>query len=196
MVDSLQALGTAFVRPILGNNYGLTVLLAACLYLGAATRLRSAAVYGRAVGAVVLAAVLLIGAVDATVLARWPAPYLRISLLALAAALLAQGLGPRLLSRGPRPEPDTGGTLPLTAAAFSVLMVATTGARPETGWLGTITGGAGAAFAFALLLLFYAGIRERLELSPVPRAMRGLPLALLTVGLIALAFLGLQGISG
>ena len=52
------------------------------------------------------------------------------------------------------------------------------------------------AFAVALALVLFAGIREQLELTDTPKAMKGTPVALLTAGLLAMAFMGFSGVVG
>jgi electron transport complex protein RnfA len=53
----------------------------------------------------------------------------------------------------------------------------------------------GAALGFSMAIILLAGIRERLELSNLPKAMEGFPIALITAGLMAMAFLGFAGLS-
>ena len=52
----------------------------------------------------------------------------------------------------------------------------------------------GGALGFTLAIVLFAGIRERLELSSVPKALKGFPIALITAGLMSIAFLGFQGL--
>lgn len=81
-------------------------------------------------------------------------------------------------------------------AALSVLVGASLlGADAENFLYGALTGIFGSA-GFLLAVVLLAGVRERLELSDVPKGLKGLPIALISAGLIALAFLGFSGFGG
>jgi len=60
--------------------------------------------------------------------------------------------------------------------------------------LESVVNGTGAALGFTLAIVLFAGVRERLELSEMPKWMEGFPGALITAGLISIAFLGFQGL--
>ncbi|NLC54152.1 MAG: electron transport complex subunit RsxA, partial [Firmicutes bacterium] len=60
-------------------------------------------------------------------------------------------------------------------------------------FLQSVVNGIGGALGFSLLLILFAGIRERLAFAPLPKAMEGFPIALITAGLISMAFLGFSG---
>jgi Na+-translocating ferredoxin:NAD+ oxidoreductase subunit A len=64
----------------------------------------------------------------------------------------------------------------------------------ERSFVDAVVFGFGAAVGFGLVLVLFAAMRERLEAAPVPAAFRGAPIALVTAGLMALAFLGFAGL--
>jgi electron transport complex protein RnfA len=83
--------------------------------------------------------------------------------------------------------------LPLITTNCAVLGVALINIQNEYNFIETIFNGVGAALGFTLAIVLFAGIRERLETSAVPKALEGFPIALLTAGLMAIAFLGFSG---
>ena len=84
--------------------------------------------------------------------------------------------------------------LPLITTNCAVLGVAILNIESGYNLLETIFNGVGGALGFTLAIVLFAGIRERLELSSVPKALKGFPIALITAGLMSIAFLGFQGL--
>jgi Na+-translocating ferredoxin:NAD+ oxidoreductase subunit A len=85
--------------------------------------------------------------------------------------------------------------LPLITTNCAVLGVALLNVQAARGLLEAITLGLGAALGFGLVLILFAAMRERLDASDVPAAFRGVPIALVTAGLMALAFMGFAGMA-
>ncbi len=83
--------------------------------------------------------------------------------------------------------------LPLITTNCAVMGIALLNIKYEYGLLETTVFSAASAAGFALAILLFAGVRERLFLSPVPNAMRGTAIALVTAGVMSLAFLGFSG---
>ena len=67
--------------------------------------------------------------------------------------------------------------------------------QTEMSFLKSITYGTSAAIGFMLAIVLFAGVRERLESSDVPKFLKGMPIALITAGLLSIAFLGFSGLS-
>ena len=84
--------------------------------------------------------------------------------------------------------------LPLITTNCAVLGVAIIVANKDFGFIYSIVYAIATALGFTLALLLFAGIRSQLELADVPRPMRGVPVALLTAGILAMAFMGFSGI--
>ena len=84
--------------------------------------------------------------------------------------------------------------LPLITTNCAVLGVALLVTGEDLGLPGTIVVALGAAFGFSLVIVCFAALRERLDDGEAPTAMRGAPLALVTVGIMALAFQGFRGV--
>jgi electron transport complex protein RnfA len=84
--------------------------------------------------------------------------------------------------------------LPLITTNCAVLGVALLNVQGQRGLLESLVYGAGAGAGFGLALLLFAALRERLEACDLPAAFRGAPIALVTAGLMALAFMGFAGL--
>jgi electron transport complex protein RnfA len=83
--------------------------------------------------------------------------------------------------------------IPLIASNCAVLGVALLNSTASRSFVAAMFYGAGAAFGFGLVLVLLAGIRERLEFADVPKPFRGASIALITAGIMSLAFLGFAG---
>jgi electron transport complex protein RnfA len=84
--------------------------------------------------------------------------------------------------------------LPLITTNCAVLGVAILMIQKEYSLLQSVVYSVSTALGFALALVLFAGIRERLELEDVPQAFRGTPIALITAGILAMAFMGFSGL--
>ena len=84
--------------------------------------------------------------------------------------------------------------LPLITTNCVVLGVAITNIQKEYNLLETIFNGLGASIGFLIAIVCLASIREKLELTEVPEVLEGVPIALITIGLMSLAFYGFAGL--
>ena len=85
--------------------------------------------------------------------------------------------------------------IPLIATNCAVLGVALLNVQQSKGFVQSIFFGVGAAGGFALVLVLFASLRERLEAADVPRSFRGTAIALMTAGIMSLAFMGFSGMA-
>nr|MBC8385155.1 electron transport complex subunit RsxA [Candidatus Cloacimonadota bacterium] len=85
--------------------------------------------------------------------------------------------------------------LPLITTNCAVLGVAILNVNENLNFFGAILNGLFAGIGFTVVLLLMAGIRERLEKAEIPESMKGMPIAMVVAGLMALAFLGFAGLS-
>ena len=85
--------------------------------------------------------------------------------------------------------------LPLITTNCAVLGVSILNIQEDYNFLGAILNGLFSGLGFTLVLLLMAGLRERLEHSEVPEAMKGMPIAFVIAGCMALAFLGFSGLN-
>ena len=84
--------------------------------------------------------------------------------------------------------------LPLITTNCAVLGIAILAVQKEYNLGQSVVFSAATAIGFSLALVLFAGLRERLELENIPRAMKGMPIALLTAGILAMAFMGFSGL--
>jgi len=83
--------------------------------------------------------------------------------------------------------------LPLITTNCAVLGVTILNIDSGYNFLQSVVNGIGGALGFGMLLILFAGIRENLNFAPIPRSLQGFPIALITAGLISIAFLGFTG---
>ena len=83
--------------------------------------------------------------------------------------------------------------LPLITTNCAVLGVAILNINEHYNLLESLVNGFGGAVGFTLAIVLFAGIREKLEYSDIPQPLQGFPIALITAGLMSIAFLGFQG---
>ena len=84
--------------------------------------------------------------------------------------------------------------LPLITTNCAVLGVAVTNMQRGYNFLQSVLNGFGGAVGFALAIILFAGVRERIEHNNLPKAFEGFPIALVAAGLMSIAFLGFQGL--
>ena len=84
--------------------------------------------------------------------------------------------------------------LPLITTNCAVLGVAILMIQKEFNLLQSVTYSVATALGFALALVLFAGIRERLDFEDVPKSFKGIPIALITAGILAMAFMGFSGL--
>jgi electron transport complex protein RnfA len=86
--------------------------------------------------------------------------------------------------------------LPLITSNCAVLAVALLAVGQDLSFVATVVYGLGAALGFSLVMGLFAALRERLDHAPVPAPFRGVPVALITAGILSLGFMGFAGMSG
>lgn len=181
------------IGAALVNNVALIQLLAVCPLFGASERFDAALLL-----AGVTTAVLSLSAFGNALLYRWlllplGLDYLRLLVFLLLIAALVQGCALIARRRWPAQSHTLGWWLPLIAANCAVLGIALQSAAGAAGVAASTLRGLGAGLGFALVLVPFAALRERLAEAPAP--LRGAPIQLITAGLISLAFLGFAGLA-
>jgi len=186
----LVALGASLV-----NNFVLTNFLGLCPFVGVSRRLEAATGMALATLFVLTLASGLSHLAYAWLLEPLGLAYLRTLtfILLIAAVVQLTELLVRRLS--PLLHELLGVFLPLITTNCAVLGVALLNLEQRHDLLGSLVFGAAAAAGFGLALVLFAGLRERLEAGDVPAPFRGAPIALVTAGLMALAFMGFSGLS-
>lgn len=185
----LLALGASLV-----NNFVLTNFLGLCPFVGASRRFEAAAGMAFATIFVLTLASGLSYLAWRWVLEPLGLEYLRILVFILLIAAVVQFTELLVRATSPLLHELLGVFLPLITTNCAVLGVALLNLDRRHGLLESLVFGAAAGAGFGLALLAFAALRERLESSDLPVAFRGAPIALVTAGLMALAFMGFSGI--
>ena len=187
----LLAIGASLV-----NNFVLTQFLGLCPFVGVSRRFEAAA-------GMALATLFVLTLASGASYAAWHwileplgLGYLRTLVFILLIAAVVQATEMLVRATSPLLHELLGVFLPLITTNCAVLGVALLNLERQHGFIESLVYGAAAAAGFGLALLAFAGLRERLETADVPAAFRGTPLALVTAGLMALAFMGFSGLVG
>jgi len=185
----LLAIGASLV-----NNFVLTQFLGLCPFVGVSRRFEAAAGMALATLFVLTLASGASYAVWHWILEPLGLEYLRTLVFILLIAAVVQVTEMLVRASSPLLHELLGVFLPLITTNCAVLGVALLSLERQHGLVESLVFGAAAAAGFGLALLAFAGLRERLETADVPAAFRGTPLALITAGLMALAFMGFGGL--
>jgi electron transport complex protein RnfA len=194
-----------FISAIFVNNIVLSQFLGICPFLGVSKKIDTALGMGAAVTFVLTVATVVTYLLQ-ILLVEWKIEFLQTIVFILVIAALVQMIEIILKKISPSLYQALGVFLPLITTNCCILGVAIIVADPEqllaklpgeTLSANLLTGTLFAfatAIGFALALVLFAGIREQLALAKVPKAMKGTPIALLTAGLLAMAFMGFSGV--
>ena len=190
-----------FITAIFVNNIVLSQFLGICPFLGVSKKVDSALGMGAAVAFVLTLATIVTYLIQKYVLEAFGLEYLQTIAFILVIAALVQMVEIILKKSAPALYQALGVFLPLITTNCCILGVAilvangtyaTQGLEPSllTGVVFAIS----TAIGFALALVVFAGIREQLALMDVPKGMQGMSIALVTAGLLAMAFMGFSGV--
>jgi Na+-translocating ferredoxin:NAD+ oxidoreductase subunit A len=185
----LLALGASLV-----NNFVLTNFLGLCPFVGVSRRFEAAAGMALATLFVLTLASGLSYSAYHWLLEPLGLEYLRTLVFILLIAAVVQLTELVVRATSPLLHELLGVFLPLITTNCAVLGVALLNLDRRHGFVESLVFGASAAAGFGLALLLFAALRERLDTSDVPAAFRGAPIALVTAGLMALAFMGFTGL--
>lgn len=189
---SLDGLFGLALGAILVNNLVLARLLGLCPVVGCGRRTEDALAMGAVVTAVATAVSAAGFALDRYLLTPLGAGHLGlVGLVCLVGGLgrAATALAARVAPRAP----GNGAAFPMVAVNCAVLGVALINREAGFGALAATVHGFSAGLGFSLVAVLLAGLRERLDLAPVPRALQGVPITLILAGLMAMAFSGFSG---
>lgn len=193
---SFAKLMTIAIGAVLINNFVLMRFLGICPFLGVSKQLDSAVGMGAAVIFVMTLATLGSWTVYHLLLAPMGLTYLRTIAFILIIASLVQLVEMVLQKFSPALFNALGIYLPLITTNCAVLGVALLNTRQAENFVQSVVYGLGAAAGFALVLVLFAEIRERLATAPVPAPFRGAAIGLVTAGIMSLAFMGFAGFAG
>ena len=183
------AIGSALVsNVVLSQFYGL------CPFLGVSKQLKTAGGMGIAVIFVITLASLVSGAIYQFILQKFHIEYLRTIVFILVIAALVQFVEMFLKKKIPALYQSLGVFLPLITTNCAVLGTALTNVQKEYNILYGVVNGFATAGGFAIAICILAGIREKMQYNDIPKPFQGMPIVLVTAGLMAIAFCGFSGL--
>ena len=190
-----------FITAIFVNNIVLSQFLGICPFLGVSKKVDSAIGMGAAVAFVLTLATIVTYVIQKYVLESFGLEYLQTIAFILVIAALVQMVEIILKKSAPALYQALGVFLPLITTNCCILGVAILVANGtyaaqglEPNLLTGVVFAVSTAIGFALALIVFAGIREHLSLMNIPKGMQGMSIALVTAGLLAMAFMGFSGV--
>ncbi|MBF0626927.1 MAG: electron transport complex subunit RsxA [Magnetococcales bacterium] len=181
------------VSTILVNNFVLSKFLGICPFLGVSKKVETAVGMAYAVVFVITLSSIITWLTQRYILDPLGLDYLRTLSFILIIAALVQLTEMIVHKTSPVLYDSLGIFLPLISTNCVVLGVTIINVQKELNFLQATFNGFGAATGFGLILVLFAGMRERIDLSDVPTLFRGAPIALINAGLLSLAFMGFAG---
>ncbi|MBR6257035.1 MAG: RnfABCDGE type electron transport complex subunit A [Lachnospiraceae bacterium] len=183
------AIGSAFVsNVVLSQFYGL------CPFLGVSKQLKTAGGMGVAVIFVITLASLVSSLIYGFLLKPFELEYLKTIVFILVIAALVQFVEMFLKKYIPALYESLGVYLPLITTNCAVLGTALTNVQEEYNILYSLVNGFATAAGFAISICILAGIREKMRYNNIPKPFQGMPIVLVTAGLMAIAFCGFSGL--
>lgn len=190
----------AFLLAIVSYSFVSNVVLSRfygiCSFIGVGNKIKSAASMGIAVSFVIIMAALICYPIYNFILVPAGVPYLDTITFILVIASLVQVVGLFIKKFSPSLYKALGIYLPLITTNCAVLGVVSENTASKLDFGMSMANAVGTSIGFLVVIIVYACIRERLESSNVPKAFKGIPIALITAGIMAIAFLGLSGLIG
>jgi electron transport complex protein RnfA len=182
------------IGAIFVNNVVLSQFLGICPFLGVSSKVETSMGMGMAVTFVMALATVVTWCIQQYILVPFGIEYMQTITFILVIAALVQMVEIVLKKVSPALYQALGIFLPLITTNCAVLGVAIITVQKDFDLLTGVIYAVAAALGFALALILFAGIRERLEVEDTPEAMRGVPIALITAGLLAMAFMGFANV--
>ncbi|MBN1142346.1 MAG: electron transport complex subunit RsxA [Deltaproteobacteria bacterium] len=182
------------VSAILVNNFVLARFLGLCPFMGVSKKIDTAIGMGAAVTFVMAVAAMVTWVIYYFILSKFGLEYLQTIAFILVIAALVQLVEMVIQKTSPVLYQSLGIFLPLITTNCAVLGLAVLNIQVGYSFLESVVFAIGGALGFTLALLLMAGIRERIDLGPIPKCFQGLPIAFLTAGLMSLAFMGFAGL--
>ncbi len=185
-----------FISAIFVNNIVLAQFLGICPFLGVSKKISTSLGMSAAVAFVMVLATIVTWLVQTYVLTPSGLGYLQTIAFILVIASLVQMVEIVLKKVSPALYQALGIFLPLITTNCAVLGVAILVIQKDYNLAASIVYAFSTALGFGLALTVFAGMREQLELTNVPRGMRGMAIVLISAGLLSLAFMGFSGVDG
>jgi electron transport complex protein RnfA len=183
-----------FISAVLINNFVFYYFLGLCPYLGVSRKIGPSISMGMAVTFVLSLTAVSSWMINHWILIPYGLDYLQIVSFILVIASLVQLVEMFIRKVSPPLYQAMGIYLPLITTNCVIMGLALLAAMKNYNFLETVVFGVSAGIGFTLAIVLMAAIREQLELADVPRPLRGAAIALITAGIISLAFMGFSGI--
>jgi len=187
----LVIIGTALV-----NNVVLVKFLGLCPFMGVSNKLDTAISMGFATTFVLTLAAISSWLLETFLLEPFDLGYLRIISFILVIAAVVQFTELFIKKLSPMLYQLLGIFLPLITTNCAVLGVALLSVQEKNGFFDSALYGFGSALGFTLVMVLFAGLRERLALCDVPRNFSGAPIGFVVASILSLAFMGFAGLTG
>ncbi len=181
------------VSSVLVNNFVMVKFMGCCPFLGVSKKVDTALGMGMAVTFVMAVASLATYIVQKYLLDPFNLGYMQTIAFILVIAVLVQIIEMVIRRISPPLYQALGVYLPLITTNCAVLGVTVLNIQSDYNLIESVVSGAGGGLGFMLSIVLFAGIRERLETADMPAWLDGFPGALITAGLMAIAFLGFNG---
>ncbi len=185
----ILALGSALI-----NNVVLSQFLGLCPFLGVSKKIKTAVGMGTAVIFVITLSSIVTGLLYEHLLVRYDITYLKTIVFILVIAALVQFVEMFLKRFVPPLYSALGVYLPLITTNCAVLGIALTNVSKDYSLLEGTVNGFATSVGFTISIVILAGIREKMQYNDVPKAFRGMPIVLVSAGLMAIAFCGFSGL--
>lgn len=182
------------IGAIFVNNVVLAQFLGICPFLGVSSKVDTSLGMGAAVTFVMALSSIVAWSIQEFILVPLGIEYMQTIVFILVIAALVQMVEIVLKKVSPSLYQALGIFLPLITTNCAVLGVAILMIQKEFNLLQSFTYSVSTAMGFALALVIFAGLRERLELEDVPEAMKGIPVSLIVAAILAMAFMGFSGL--
>ena len=183
-----------FITAIFVNNVVLSQFLGICPFLGVSKKVETSTGMGAAVAFVLVIATIVTYLIQKFVLDAFGLKYLQTIAFILVIAALVQMVEIVLKKVSPALYQALGVFLPLITTNCCILGVAILVIQNDFDLLTGVIYAFATAIGFALAMILFAGIREQLSLVNIPKGMDGMAIALVTAGLLAMAFMGFSGV--
>lgn len=183
------AIGSAFI-----SNVVLSQFLGICPFLGVSKKVKTAVGMGGAVVFVITLASLVASLIYNFILVPLDITYLQTIVFILVIAALVQFVEMFLKKSMQSLYQALGVYLPLITTNCAVLGVALTNVQKSYGILESVVNGFATAVGFLISITILAGLREKMEYNKIPKSFKGMPIVLVTAGLMAIAFFGFSGL--
>ncbi|MCU7805074.1 MAG: electron transport complex subunit RsxA [Candidatus Thiodiazotropha sp. (ex Lucinoma kastoroae)] len=190
----MQEYALILISTVLVNNFVLVKFLGLCPFMGVSRKLETATGMGLATTFVLTLSSICSYLVNEYLLVPLGLEFLRTIAFILVIAVVVQFTEMVMHKTSPMLYQVLGIFLPLITTNCAVLGVALLNTQEQHGFIESALYGFGAAAGFSLVLVLFAGIRERVTVADVPEPLQGNAIALITAGLMSLAFMGFAGL--